>query len=518
MPEIMLRDLCRWDRRLSVMPPTGMTLAGALDRGVSWAVSVRAAPPLLPPLRGDELVVLPLRVLEQIELGETITREQLLSTLAQQRIGAILTEPGFTEEPIEQLPVVTLPAPFPHDAEGTLNRMITERRAELYRLGAELSRGLSQAAVDPRGISAVLQIAAEMSGRSLQLEDGEGNVVASTGAAAMLPAQRLLSKGRVVEGSLISAEENDDEYLSVTLASSGRSGYLLMAGPSGSLTESDRLVLVQTAGMCAALLGQQTPIAGTDRGARERQVADLLFGRLATTAAALARGHALGLGANEPVFVGLIDLDGAAQEVSQVRDVLTRSIGPAAAENIAPVDRAVGVIFAGHMTDAAQRSLRQALERHGPNAAIAVSRPLPSVALVPEGVREARFALNLRRQGAIGGPVIRCGSVDDLGLYALLYPLWGDGVLTKFTASLLGELDAYDRRRKSELIPTLEAYLSAGGALSEAAEALQIHRNTLSYRLQRIAELTQRDLSDPRERLLLQVALLARRMPSETDK
>src|SRR6185437_7608569 len=99
MPEIMLRDLCRWDRRMSVIPPVGMTLDAALDRGVSWAVSVRAAPPLLPPLRGDELVVLPLRVLEQIELGETITREQLLSTLAQQKIAAILTEPAFSEVP-----------------------------------------------------------------------------------------------------------------------------------------------------------------------------------------------------------------------------------------------------------------------------------------------------------------------------------------------------------------------------------------------------------------------------------
>ena len=66
-----------------------------------------------------------------------------------------------------------------------------------------------------------------------------------------------------------------------------------MSGESGSLTEGDRLVLVQTAGMCAALLGEQTHATSSDRSARERQVADLLLGRLATSAAALARGQAL---------------------------------------------------------------------------------------------------------------------------------------------------------------------------------------------------------------------------------
>ncbi|HET7035460.1 MAG TPA: hypothetical protein VFI42_07250, partial [Thermomicrobiaceae bacterium] len=140
MSEITLRDLCRWERGLALIPPVGVEREIALDRGLSWAVSVRAAPPHLPPLRGEELVVLPLRVLEQLEAGESLTRQELLAELARQPIAAILTEPGFSEEPIDHLPLLTLPAPFPLDAEGTLNRMITERRAELYRLGAELSR------------------------------------------------------------------------------------------------------------------------------------------------------------------------------------------------------------------------------------------------------------------------------------------------------------------------------------------------------------------------------------------
>ncbi len=327
MPEIMLRDLCRWDRRMSVIPPTGVTIDAALDRGVSWAVSVRAAPPLLPPLRGEELVVLPLRVLDQIELGDAMTRESLLAQLEGQKIAAILTEPGFTEESIDLLPVLTLPAPFPHDAEGTLNRMITERRAELYRLGAELSRRLSQAAVDPRGITALLEIANEMSGRSLVLEDGDGNVVASSGDGASPGIQQFVDHARTIEGTLLSLEHDGAEHLIVALAASGRSGYLSMHGEIGTLTEGDRLVLLQTAGMCSTLLGQQPRQITTDRGARERQVADLLFGRLATSAAALARGHALGIGVSEPVMVGLIEFDDSGADMMQARNLISSTLG-----------------------------------------------------------------------------------------------------------------------------------------------------------------------------------------------
>ncbi len=519
MPEIMLRDLCRWDRRLSVIPPVGVSIESALDRGVSWAVSVRAAPPLLPPLRGEELVVLPRRVLEQIELGETLTRDSLLSTLAREQIAAILTEPGFTEVSIEQLPVLTLPSPFPHDAEGTLNRMITERRAELYRLGAELSRRLSQATVDPRGISALLEIATEMSGRPFLLEDSDGNVVASSANEPLPGGQRLANRARAVDGQLLSIEEGGQEYLIVTLLAAGRSGYLSIRGEVGSLTESDRLVLVQTAGLCAALLGQQPRAVSSDRGARERQVADLLHGRLATSAATLARGHALGIGTNGPVSVGLIQADGGRTDMGQARNLISRIFGGSAADNMAPVDGTIGMLLSGIDLESARRALKLALERDGaPPVSISLSHPLDTVVEAPAGVREARFALDLRRRGAIHHRVISCSSVDDLGVYSLLFPLWGSPALETFRSTLLGQLEAYDRRRKSKLITTLEAYLTVGGALSEAAEIVGIHRNTLSYRLQRISELTGRNLSDPHERLLLQVALATRHMPPVSEK
>jgi DNA-binding PucR family transcriptional regulator len=62
------------------------------------------------------------------------------------------------------------------------------------------------------------------------------------------------------------------------------------------------------------------------------------------------------------------------------------------------------------------------------------------------------------------------------------------------------------------LAQTAEVFLDCAGSASRAAAALQIHRQTLYYRLARIAELTGLDLSDGEARLLLHTSLKAARI------
>ena len=62
------------------------------------------------------------------------------------------------------------------------------------------------------------------------------------------------------------------------------------------------------------------------------------------------------------------------------------------------------------------------------------------------------------------------------------------------------------------MLETLDAFLTHGGNHSETAKALILHRNTLSYRLDRIAEVTGLDLDDPAVRFRAQVALCVRRI------
>ena len=76
---------------------------------------------------------------------------------------------------------------------------------------------------------------------------------------------------------------------------------------------------------------------------------------------------------------------------------------------------------------------------------------------------------------------------------------------------MLGTLEAADASRRSEFVRTLDAFLRAGGNHMRAARDLNVHRNTLIYRLERIQELLGgSNLEDPETRLNLQLALKIR--------
>jgi hypothetical protein len=76
--------------------------------------------------------------------------------------------------------------------------------------------------------------------------------------------------------------------------------------------------------------------------------------------------------------------------------------------------------------------------------------------------------------------------------------------------SLGGLLDLPDDEREV-LLDTLEAFLESDGSPTRAASALYCHRNTVMHRLRRIETVTGRKLTDPRSRLLWQLALLGAR-------
>lgn len=102
-------------------------------------------------------------------------------------------------------------------------------------------------------------------------------------------------------------------------------------------------------------------------------------------------------------------------------------------------------------------------------------------------------------------PAPRAGAIDDL--LARLGP--HDG-LDEFERRHLGVIAAYDRDRGTALLETLAAFLAAGANLEATAVRLGTHRNTVRYRLRRIADLTGRDLHDPQVALEMHLALCIR--------
>ncbi|WP_031515720.1 PucR family transcriptional regulator [Streptomyces sp. NRRL F-5123] len=126
----------------------------------------------------------------------------------------------------------------------------------------------------------------------------------------------------------------------------------------------------------------------------------------------------------------------------------------------------------------------------------------------PEGLRGAlEEARHARRVAAARPGTVSVAGHEELASHVLLLPFVPDDVRRAFTARLLDPLRAYDRRHRSDLITTLEAFLDCDGSWTRCATRLHLHVNTLRYRITRIEQLTGRDLSRLEDKLDFFLAL-----------
>jgi DNA-binding PucR family transcriptional regulator len=121
--------------------------------------------------------------------------------------------------------------------------------------------------------------------------------------------------------------------------------------------------------------------------------------------------------------------------------------------------------------------------------------------------REVRGVLDTLARFGTHGRVV---GVADLGLTALLAGI-PDRRLESFRARHLGALEQHDFDHGTHLVETLRAFLETGEQQA-AARRLDIHPNTLRYRLERVRSIAGVNLDDPESRLNLTVALQVQSM------
>ncbi|GAA2327933.1 PucR family transcriptional regulator ligand-binding domain-containing protein [Streptomyces kunmingensis] len=135
---------------------------------------------------------------------------------------------------------------------------------------------------------------------------------------------------------------------------------------------------------------------------------------------------------------------------------------------------------------------------------IGVSAAVHSAEGLRGALEEARHA---RRVAAARTGRVCAAGHQELASHVLLLPFVPDDVRRAFTARLLDPLREYDRKHRAELIPTLEAFLDCDGSWTRCAARLHLHVNTLRYRVGRIEQLTNRDLSRLEDKLDFFLAL-----------
>jgi GAF domain-containing protein len=136
-----------------------------------------------------------------------------------------------------------------------------------------------------------------------------------------------------------------------------------------------------------------------------------------------------------------------------------------------------------------------------------VGHPCHTLAEYRRGFAEAREALQVGR--ALGRePAIM--HFDQLGAARYLTRMSADGTVDALHdryQECVERVAAYDARKHTTLLHTLETYLSCGGNIARAAEQLYVHRNTLVQRLDKLRALLGLDPHDSTHWLPLHIAL-----------
>jgi hypothetical protein len=80
---------------------------------------------------------------------------------------------------------------------------------------------------------------------------------------------------------------------------------------------------------------------------------------------------------------------------------------------------------------------------------------------------------------------------------------------------LLDRLITHDRQYNTDYVTTLRVYINSFGDMRAAAQSLNLHPNSLRYRVKRVTEIGGLDLDDPKLRLALQLLLEMAPEPSD---
>ena len=135
--------------------------------------------------------------------------------------------------------------------------------------------------------------------------------------------------------------------------------------------------------------------------------------------------------------------------------------------------------------------------------------PSPSRALAHQTYTQAyRTARGALRVAVQSGRLHTTVSMQDLGVSGLLLQLDDPRQLLEFADRTLHDVREHDRTRGTQLLHTLRTYLDQDLRRSRTAQALHVHPNTVTQRLQRIEILTALDLAQPSAVVQIRAALM----------
>lgn len=404
-----------------------------------------------------------------------------------------------------------------------------------------IHRRLTRLVLDGGDLSALTRTLAQILERSVLIENVASEVLATAqhgpvdearlraieaGRTPPERAQRLLKRGLYAElqqklspvrfSVMPDLGMTMERVVAPIVAGQDIYGYIWVVAGDHPLTDLDTLAIEHAATVAALVMLREQAVRDAQQALRGDFLAQLLRqdAHAKPESALVERGRAIGYQFDQPhqvLFVMTQSLAGGTLAQLAVRlDNWLHSHG----EWGLVVNREPGlaIVIEARTTAAGQR-LAERLVKEVSTPAQPLMVGLSTVRVADKALRrayeEAVEAAEIGQRLRFDPPIV---SFESLGLLDWLYRLPAEAMRHNPFWAKIETLADHDVRTNGDLLHTLESYLDHGGALAEAAAAINVHRNTLLYRLGRIEEIAGIDLKEVEQRLNLHVALKGYRL------
>lgn len=322
------------------------------------------------------------------------------------------------------------------------------------------------------------------------------------------------------------AVRHEDDWIAAVAAGGELLGALVLRGHPG-LDPVDQRTLERAAMVTSLLLLARRSASEAEQRVRGELLDDLLDARDRDPRLLRERAARLEADLDATHVVLAARLDGPAADADQEADARRRLWS--AASHLAATRHGLAAARDGGTVlllplaagDTATELARRTAGHLGTAVREAVtvgaSAPVRDLAVHPDAVaaayEEGRRCLDaLRLLGRSGDGA----AAEDFGFLGLL--LAGDRDIAGFVDRTIGRVVAYDDRRGTDLLRTLDAYFACGMSPARTKDELHVHVNTVAQRLERVGRLLGEDWQSPARALEIQLALRLHRLSASTRR
>ncbi len=516
---------------------------GLLQRIVSWTTVIYPEDgTTAKSLQNDEMILVAPR---EATFSRASTDVEIIRWASDNQAAAVVLSENPSSTAIAEanaygIPVLMLPVGTrPRLVEKQIVSLLVDRKGQIERRGTQIYRQLTQISSRNEGMQELIGAMARLTNKAVIVQDKRLQVLYSSVQPQFvsywddvelflrkhdnLPVE-IQDRHRVIEV--------ENPVLMQSLPTPGLArlvspiitkdigrGYLSIIGRDNDLDDIDMLVAEHGAAACALEMAKAKAISDTEKRLRGTFLDRLLIGDVSQQEA-IRQGERFEHDMTQTHVAVVLSWQG--DKTPSLRRLETIINGIVAAQRASGLiwqrerENEVLVFQATDDKDSVNLAMKLAkvftteIQRQYPGArvAIGIGQPARDITSWRGSYRDATQALDLAKRLQTDTPLY----IGDLGVYQLILSLSDREKLIAFYEKTLGTLLDYDMRQHADLIKTLEAFFACHGNLSQTAEMLIVHRNTLLYRMNRINEIAQVDLERPEIRLALHLALTIRRL------